>query len=302
MEAAVAERAWNARLPLAIAVAALLAAVAPLGALLIGPIVFGVPHVIGDMRALWLRKPGGFGGATAACVALALLAMTLLRIVLLTGAPIPIEAELACGIAAVACAAIGGARGRRSRLYWALGVAVLGGLALLAARETLLLLAHAHNLVALLLWLAWSPSRGSRRGVLLFYIVGAACVAAASNASVGREALGAFDGARLVRELAPGLENPLGDALVRSFAFAQLVHYGIWSWQLPGGSRTTLRQDFGLRGLWLCALVCIAVPICGWFAPVETRSTYLQIAIAHGWIELSVIAYLLARSGTLRGS
>lgn len=300
MNATVADRSLDLRLPLAIAVATLIASVSPVWALLVGPILFGVPHVIGDVRVLLLSQPGGFEGRVAMRVGFALLAMTGLRVALLCGIRVPIEAEISCGVAAVGLAAWGGARDRRTRQAWALGVSFLGGCALLAARETLLVLAHAHNLVALLLWLAWSRDRSASRAVIVCYVLGALCVACVSSASVFGRELGAFEGSRLVRELAPGLDAPLGDALVRCFAFAQLVHYGIWSWQLPGGARTALRMELGALGLVVCVLACIAVPLCGVWAPVETRSTYLQLAIAHGWIELSVIAYLLARGGARR--
>ncbi|MBM3989372.1 MAG: hypothetical protein FJ298_00025 [Planctomycetes bacterium] len=300
MRAAVAERSVDLRLPAAIAGAALLASSSPLWAVLSGPILFGVPHVVGDVRALWLRRPGGFGGSVALCVGLALLAMTGLRVATLSGAGIPVEAELACGVAAVGCAALGGARDRRTRRVWTLGVAFLGGCALMAARETLLVLAHAHNLAALALWMAWSRDRRTSRVVGACYVLGALSVTCLSSAGVADRAIGAFDGARMVSELAPGLEPALGDALVRGFAFAQLVHYGIWSWQLPGGARANLREDLGAIGLGVCVLACIGVPLCGVVAPIETRSIYLQLAIAHGWIELSVIAFLLARSSAPR--
>ena len=302
MIAARAEGARDVRLPLAIVAAAALAGLAPRWALLVGPIVFGVPHVIGDVRALWLRKPGGFAGKVALRVALALLAMTALRATALCGVTVPVEAELTCGVAAVALAAIGGARERRAQVLWALGVAVVGALAIAAARETLLVLAHAHNLVAVALWLAWCPRASAAREVAVTYALGACGVVLLSQVSFQDQAIGAFEGARITRELAPSLAPGLADALVRSFAFAQLVHYGIWSWQLPGQSRASLREDLGSVGLAACALLCIAVPVCGLWAPVETRSTYLQLAIAHGWLELSVIAFLLARGTSARTS
>ena len=300
MIAARAEGTLDARLPLVMLAAAALAGLAPLWALLVGPIVFGVPHVIGDVRSLWLRRPGGFGGPVATRVACALFAMTSLRAASMCGAAIPLEAELVCGVLAVALAALGGARDHRARIGWILGITALGSCAAFAARETLLVLAHAHNLVALALWLAWTPRARQARGVALVYALGLLAVLWLSDASVQGRTIESFEGTRIAGELAPGLTPGLADALVRSFAFAQLVHYGIWSWQLPGQSRASLREDLGSVGLVACALLCIAVPACGLWAPVETRSTYLQLAIAHGWIELSVVAFLLARGSLAR--
>lgn len=300
MSVTTSERALEQRLPLAIAGAALLAGTAPLWALLVGPLVFGVPHVIGDVRVLWLAKPGGFGGRIALGVAFALMLLTLLRVTTLCGWPIPIEAELACGLAAVSIAALGGARNGTSRLTWALGIAVVGGLAFGCAREFLVMLAHAHNLVAVALWCAWQRERRAAVIVALAYALGAALVVWMADSQASSGVIGSFEGARLARELAPGMESATADAVLRSFAFAQLVHYGIWSWQLPGSVRRPLQADLGKVGVVLCACACVAVPLWGYWAPDAARSTYLQLAIAHGWIEFAVLAYLLARGVAMR--
>lgn len=300
MSTTTAERELDLRLPLAIVGAAMLAAFVPLWALLVGPILFGVPHVIGDVRVLWLARPSGFGGRVALAVALALVSMTALRFATLCGLSLPIEAELACGLAAVAIAAIGGARNGTTRVAWAFGIGALGGLALASARESLLVLAHAHNLVAISLWCVWQRERRAAAVVALVYAVGAAVVVGMADSEASTDVIGSFEGARLARELAPGFSSSTADALLRSFAFAQLVHYGIWSWQLPGGAQRPLRDEIGKFGIALCTVACIAVPLCGLWAPVATRATYLQLAIAHGWIELAVLSYLLARGGAAR--
>lgn len=283
------------RLSLVIGLAALLGTLAPLYALLIGPLLFGVPHLIGDFRVLWLGKPGGFGGRTAWCVAGALLVMTGLRVGKLLGWPLPIEAEIACGVAAIAMAAIGGAPDPSARVVWTIGVGILGMISILRARETLLVLAHAHNLVAIALWLAWSPRRNTAMGVTASYIGAALFVIFFPFETATVAKIGDFESARMARELAPGLSQPFAEVLLRTFAFAQMVHYGIWSWNLPGHSSRSMWQDLGRPGLWLCVLACILVPLLGLLAPTLTRSTYLQLAIAHGWFELAVLTYLVAR-------
>lgn len=283
------------RLPFVIGLAALLGTLAPLYALLVGPVLFGVPHLIGDFRVLWLGRPGGFGGRVALCVAGPLIVMTALRMARVLGWQVPIESEIACGVAAIAFAAIGGALNRDTQFRWVIGIAVVGGLSIFWARETLLVLAHAHNLVAIALWLAWSPRPTAAIGVTASYVGAALFVILFPGDSVGLAKIGAFEGARIVRELAPGLSSPFAEMLVRTFAFAQIVHYGIWAWDLPGQSPRSLVQDFTRPGLWLCAVACAVVPLFGLFAPTLTRSIYLQLAIAHGWFELAILVYLLAR-------
>lgn len=275
-----------------IALAAVLSLASPLALLLFGPILLGVPHVIGDVRTLLLQRPGELGGAGALACLAPLAAMTALRAAGLAGASLPSELELACGALAVLLAARAGARDPRTRRAWSIGCAALGLVAVGAPRATLLTLAHAHNLVALGLWVAWAPRGAGRRAVVVAYALALLVVVALPHAS--GEALGTFRWQSLARDLAPGLEAGLADAVVRSFAFAQLVHYGLWCWSLPRARR----NGAGARHLGLATLAilaCVAVPALGWLDPVETRSAYLSLAAAHGWLELAVIAYLLAR-------
>ncbi len=287
------DRAW--RMPIVILAAAGLASTAPLLVLLAGPILFGVPHVLGDVRVLWLARPGGFGGRAAWLAAAALLAMTCLRVTnLFDGAP-RLQLELLCGIAAIAIAATSGARTMRRRVAWALSLALAAWVSWLHPRACILALAHGHNVIALVVWLAWRPLRAGSIRVVALYGLGAAFVALATTGSIRGESVGGLDGARILSELAPQLTGELADAVVRSFAFAQLVHYGIWAWDLPGGTRWDVRAQLGGLGFGACVILILVVPLLGIFAPAETRSTYLQVALAHGWLELTVGAYLLAK-------
>jgi hypothetical protein len=56
-----------------------------------------------------------------------------------------------------------------------------------------------------------------------------------------------------------------------------------------------VRAQLGGLGFGACVILILVVPLLGIFAPAETRSTYLQVALAHGWLELTVGAYLLAK-------
>ncbi len=287
------DRSW--RMPAVILVAAALASTAPLTVLLIGPLVLGVPHVVGDLRVLWLGRPGGFGGQAAWLTATALLAMTVLRGATMADGVPRLQYELLCGLAAVAVAAWAGATTPRRRAAMVLPLLVAAWSCWRFPRECVLALAHGHNAVALVLWIVWNRSRSESLGVAGTYVLSAAWVVFVSDASVVGAVLGGLDGTQMHRELAPSLSVDLADAVVRSFAFAQLVHYGIWSWNLPGGTRWELRSHLGKTALGACVFVALAVPLLGSIAPAETRQAYLQAVLAHGWLELAVAAYLLAK-------
>jgi hypothetical protein len=98
--------------------------------------------------------------------------------------------------------------------------------------------------------------------------------------------------------LAPGLAPASAAALVRVYAWLQLVHYAVWLVVLPQA-----RPDGGWRALGtpllaLCAVGTVALLAAVLFAaggPVGVRGAYLSLASFHGWVELAVLAHWWAR-------
>src|SRR5262245_55001832 len=105
-----ASRGGNALVPMLVAAAAVLSWLAPLPLVLIGPLLLGVPHVIGDVRVLWLGRPRGFGGSAARAVLAPLFVLTLLRGASPLGLGSNPALEIASGLVAVLPAATMGAR------------------------------------------------------------------------------------------------------------------------------------------------------------------------------------------------
>lgn len=292
---------WAARRDLRVAAIGLVAmttalfgaAFIPLWMLALGPIVLGVPHIVADLRYL-VAKPGFHRrglGAVAIGAALAGSALT---------------GRLWPGIVAVLLTAAF-ARGSLARkaLVIGLGIAWLA-VTLRYPRWSEFAFAHAHNLVAVLLFWSWRD-RGSsplHRIPIAFFV-----------AIVGLFALGIFDksplrasvfGATLpmfVADLGANLSGPWGLRLVLIYAFAQSVHYGVWLRLVPEEDRErpaprsftssyrALVRDVG-RPLLLLALISI-VALVGWaFADlVAARSGYLRVAIFHGPLELVAAAF-----------
>jgi hypothetical protein len=178
-------------------------------------------------------------------------------------------------------------------------------------------LGHLHNLVALGLWLWWS--RGEARAGGYVWVVVAYLGAIGLLASGWMEGMAGSVGAyrtlgngfamhEMVTTLAPGFSPIWGLRLVLIFAFAQAVHYTIWLRLVPNNHHfytrkapstfrrnlDALRADLGEVGFLLAILACVIIPFIGLFDAIQTRMVYLMLIAFHGWLEIAVIAYLLA--------
>jgi hypothetical protein len=299
---------WAARRDLRVAAIGLVAmttalfgaAFIPVWMLALGPIVLGVPHIVADLRYL-VAKPGFHRrglGAVAIGAALAGGALT---------------GRLWPGIVAVLITAFV-ARGHFARR----GIVVALGLAWLAVTwryrgYSEFAFAHAHNLIAVLLFWSWRDRGASslHRVPLAFFV-----------AVVAMFALGIFDksplrapvfGATLqgfVSDLGAGLSGPWGLRLVLIYAFAQSVHYGVWLRLVPEEDRErpgprsftssyrALVRDVG-RPLLLIALVSI-VALVAWAVVdlMAARNGYLRVAIFHGPLELVAAAFFFIERQT----
>ncbi len=284
-------------------VAAVLATLWPTLLLIVGPLLLGVPHVVADVRYLVVRP------ALAPRLRVTLLAgcgvLLLVRVLELAG--LAARVELAC--AAVWIAAVGVAAARRpgTRSLIVAGAAALAMFAaMLWPNPTRLVLAHAHNLVAIGIWaLAFCGSwrRGLAVGAIILTIAVVLLVSPLAwwgfrhgvPSGFGLHAFAAAD------TLAPHVANvPLALGLVASFAFLQSVHYALWLHAIPQEAtrgegtlsfRMTYRgllDDFGKPALALVALATALVLVAGCVAPLRTQATYLSLSAFHGYLELAV--------------
>jgi len=291
---------WAARRDLRVAAIGLFAmttalfgaAFVPVWMLAFGPIVLGVPHILADLRYL-VAKPGFHKRGLGALGIAALLAGSAL-----TG-------MLAPGIGAVLLTAFV-ARGSLARK----AIVVVLGLVWLSVTLQYrgwseFAFAHAHNLIAVLLFWSWRDRGSSLHRIPLVFF----------GAVVAMFALGMFDESALaapvfgatmpmfVRDLGANLSGPWGLRLVLIYAFAQSVHYGVWLRLVPeedrerpaprgfASSYKALVRDVG-RPLLALALVSL-VALIAWalFDLVSARSGYLRLAIFHGPLELVAAAF-----------
>jgi hypothetical protein len=109
--------------------------------------------------------------------------------------------------------------------------------------------------------------------------------------------------------LAPGLPAGPAAGIVTSFVLLQGVHYAVWLGWIPQESvraegtltfRMTVRgwwRDFGAVGLAGIALAWAVVVLGALVDARGARDAYLSVAAFHGYLELAMLAWLLARGG-----
>ena len=279
-------------------VALALATLVPVWVLALGPLVWGVPHLVADVRYLVVRQ-GLHRHAAGVVVVLAALTVA-------ATTELGVRATLlGCGVLALA---MPGSLRRR--------VAVAGlALALAAWIWPLgwtadLLMAHAHNGVALALWWVWRK----RAGKLHWWPVAVVAVGFAVLLSGALDGLAVRSGPTaalnlddLAWQLAPTDDAAWSQRWTVSFAFAQTVHYVAWIHLIPTEDRRrpvprsfqnslkALQGDLG-RPLLLGALA-VALGLAVWAVVdlADARNRYFQLAWFHGHLELLVASWLLVR-------
>jgi hypothetical protein len=272
--------------------------VVPMWLLALGPIVWGVPHIVSDVRYLvarpgYHRRPWVMAAIGAGIVA----------------------SGLGFGLRG-ALAGAGGALlfSRATAARRAIGLAVLGGLLAVAQWAGFfadLVFAHAHNVVGVLLWWAWRrrETRLHWLPLLIFAGGGAIILAGLTEPIVGRtHGLVAPWTGLTARSLAWGLsptpDGPIAARLLMLYAFWQAAHYVVWLRLIPEDDRPSptprsylqsyraLRADVGSVVLWIAMLSAIAVAAWAAVNVGQARNGYIQLAFFHGYLELAAAALL----------
>lgn len=280
----------------------------PLWCLALGPLVWGVPHVVADVRYLVVRN--GFHRrakiAAPAVIGIALAASQ------------SFTASAFAGFA-VAVALARGAVWRRVVVVAAL--LAVGGIALRAESAVVWAFAHLHNVVAVAFLVAWSRrARALAPFIVLYAGVVVAIALGALDGVIGRlqgcaslvctpAHVGSLAWTDLVAALAPSdlttalSAHPLApDRLTLVYAFGQTIHYAVWLRLVPDGERArprSFRQSVraltaDLRAPLLVVALALALVFVVWglVDVAAARAKYLYFASFHAWLELAAGAVL----------
>ena len=271
------------------------AALDPLAALLFGPLLLGVPHLLGDLRVLVLDGAWRGRRTDLALLAAPLAAMLVVRIAGLALGGVQLELELALGFAAVAAGLRAAVRAGFSR---SAALAVFLALATpfaAAPQHSLLVLGHLHNVIALLWCCAALRDARARWTLAALWIAAQALIfAGAIELPLDASLLG-LSARELAERLAPTADDVWATRWLTSFAFAQLFHYAAWTVVLPQLAGRKLFADARSPGFALSVGACLALPAAALFDAVATRELYLGAISFHAWLELAVLAAYLER-------
>ncbi|MEC9466127.1 MAG: hypothetical protein VX834_10100 [Myxococcota bacterium] len=275
-----------------------LAFVLPIWLLALGPIVWGVPHVMADIRYMVIQPGLHRGRWLAAGAAVG---------VIWAGAG---GGLWATGWTIMVLATCLGTDLWRSLVMGMAGLA-LAGLGHFYPWVSVVVFLHLHNFVAFGIWWHW------RRRMTRWHWMTGGLVLTAMTLIVG----GAWDGWSAMeigvalwpqgfspeacrQMLAPGLSPLWGDRVVMLFAFAQSLHYLVWLRLVPEDARRQptppsfvssyrrLVRDFS--GLILAGFALAVVGLILW-ASLDlsaARSQYLHLAAFHGYMELVALTWL----------
>jgi hypothetical protein len=319
--AARAERgpaAWVAALHAALAFAS--AACFPVLAFVLGPLLFGVPHVAAGVRHLVLRRSpaapwryvllGGCVLVFAVRLAQELAGASWLR------------AEVAvvlCWAAAAIVTTAGEARAPWRAPVAGVVLAVAGALAWSWPSEARLVLLHLHNLLALCALSLFSARLGSMRVLVVLSLAGAVLLASGVlfelTLALGAKAFG-IHVLQTADWVAPGLRADHAIGVTTAYVYLQLVHYSIWLYFIPsadlrsadpssapprasawplGERGRRLYRDLKLPGAVLLAVALVAMLAGSVVSLQRTRVLYLSLATFHVYLEV----ILLTRSWLL---
>lgn len=271
----------------------------PMAFLALGPLVWGVPHIVSDLRYLVARP--GFHRRPWVLAAI------------VAGILASVRFGVRGGIAGAAAAILCARAPVRRRALGVLCAGALFAVAQWAGPLGDLVFAHAHNAVGLGLWWAWRRRESRLHWVpIVLFAAGCALILTGALAPLA-QATGGFVApwtGLAVWSLAGGLSpvpwGPVAMRVLVLYAFAQSVHYVVWLRLVPEDDRPSpsprsfvqsyraLRADVGPLVLWMALLT--AAVLAGWavVSVARARDGYLRMAFFHGYLELSAAALLWA--------
>jgi len=269
---------------------------APFWLLALGPIVWGIPHLVADLRYL-VARPGLHRRK---------------ELWLCAGVPLLLAGldfhSLTCGlIATLAVAMLSHGPVSRKAIAAAVVLVLFAGVVALGPSARIVF-AHAHNFIAVMLWWCWRPRGGFWQSLIPGLFLAASLLILSGVLQPPAWALGWIPGQMNadyhLANLAPGVSEPWALRWVLLFAFAQAVHYGVWLRLMPeddrpqstprtfAASARALHADLGAWFLGIALVLAVGLAVWAMLDLADARAGYLRMALFHGYLELAAAAYL----------
>lgn len=280
--------------------------IVPLWMIALGPLVWGVPHILSDIRYLiarqglhrrplaWIAIGGGSLGAV-------------------------LGYGIRAGLAGAALALLFSKSPIKKRIGGLCILSALFGLASWAGPVSDIWFAHLHNLVAVALWWAWRPRKAQYHWIVLSVF---ALCSGALFLGACEPLLAYFGGYQanwtgisigyMINILSPFSQMNWAVRMVLFYAFAQSVHYIVWVRLIPEDDRKShtprsyhqsyraLKNDVGPLVMWAALIGIFVFAIWAFIKNAAVaRNEYLNVAFFHGYLELAAAALLWAEGRLL---
>lgn len=310
-------------------VALFLSCLFPLWALLLGPILYGIPHLGASFRytsrATQIHRSKPLVGALFALIG----SICVYRLVtdlggsasqfFPTSSPLVEPVVLCLGVFLFSLAALGHQRGTLGALILALSLAT--SITLLThfnAFTTLGILTLLHNWVGFGYWFGSCKNKTERNSLFisltLFTLITALIFAGAFDwiyhfhTPTAQIEWARLNYAEMGQSILPDSQDyKTWFHCIVAYAFGQSVHYFIWLKAIPEQSHVSenptsfktcyelIQKEFGLKLTVLFIILCLTIPSAWLFIHYPfARTLYFALASTHGFIELAGLGFALA--------
>lgn len=267
----------------------------PSESLLFAPLVFGIPHVAGDLFLLVVRERRVSSVALGTMILVSFLIILNAATVVMLGGAKPIDETLLVALVLTLPVAALSLQGHISIAGILAGI--FAAVVLLWPHVAMPLMAYLHNFVAVVFLFSNCRSSLSAKKRAI------ACWLLLLSLGVGLSfVLGGFAFVHITDQslevfwsLIPSPSEPIAAPLLFAFGYTQILHLMIWAFLLP----SVTGAHYGTGALRVCnaMFVVVALVIVGLVHQLghsqgflfALRSNYLLLVSFHGWMELSWI-------------
>ena len=270
----------------------LFSAALPLWQLLLGPIILGIPHLVGDIRYLVVRKQLQHQYWFWIGVAFPFALFVIFR-------------QPVYAMVGVWCAALYSQRPKNERYFMVAMSTVFLAISWQYPRYFLLVFLHLHNVIGIAIWWFWKKRARYEALPLMLCLLG--CVSILFfplSLSFAQEFHPPLLNKNYFQEsIASFVSTAWQFRLVTLYAFLQSIHYFVWIRLIPEEAKKqptpqsftksflSLKEDIGSIFFVSIFIAAGALLLYAVYSPQEARYQYLYLISFHGFLELAFCAY-----------